>query len=179
MSQALVVTVLALCAVLFLYFLARGEAAKVNVLEDLGGRSEPVDIEAFRNLIDSEQDAYLRSQLAPGDFRRIQRLRAWAAIEYVERIARNAAVLLRLGEAARKSANPEVALAAQDIVNSALRVRIFALLALAKLYAQLALPGMGSSAADIFQRYEQLTYAASSLARLQWPANAGRVSSFL
>ncbi|HMK28780.1 MAG TPA: hypothetical protein VK473_03780 [Terriglobales bacterium] len=179
MSLTLVIAVLALGAVLFLYYLARGQSALVSNLDDLGGRTHRVDVEALRNLIDPEQELYLRTKLTPGDFRRLQRQRAWASIEYVGRIAHNAAVLLRLGEAARKNPDPRIAAAAQDIVDSALRVRIFALLALTRLFAQVALPGTATSASDIFQKYQQLTYAAGLLARLQRPAYAGRLTALL
>jgi len=179
MTLVFIIAAFALGGVLFLYYLARGEAAIIKDMEDLGGRTQPVDLDAFRNLIDPEQDRFLRRELSPPDFRRIQRLRIWAMIEYVERIAHNAAVLLRLGEAARKNANAEVAVAAQDTIDAALRVRIFSMLALAKLYTQVVLPGIVASSSDIFRRYQQLTYAAVLLARLQRPTYAGRLSSLL
>ena len=46
-----------------LYVEARRHGA-VNRLEDLSGRTRPVDLEAFRNLVDPEEENFLRSQFA-------------------------------------------------------------------------------------------------------------------
>ena len=50
-----------------------------------------------------------------------------ATLEYVKRLAHNAQVLMRLGEAARNSAEPQVAQAAQALVNNGLRMRLLAM----------------------------------------------------
>ncbi len=56
-----------------------------------------------------------------------------AALEYVQNTAHNAAFLLRMGEAATRSADPRIAQAGRQLIDSALRLRAYALLFCAKL----------------------------------------------
>jgi hypothetical protein len=171
--------VVALAAVVFLLRVARGQSSTVNDLEELPERAQPVDLEAFRNLIDQREEEYLRNQLPAGDFRRVQRQRLRAACEYVGRAAQNAAILVRLGEAARRNPEPEIAQAGQELVDKALRLRLYALLAQAKLRARILMPGARLSSAPLLDRYQNLTDAAARLSRAQKPSFAGRISAAL
>jgi hypothetical protein len=179
MTLVLVIVLAALAAALFLVRVSRGHAAAIASLEDLSGRTQPVDIEAFRNLLDPSETEFLRRHLPGSVFRQIQRERTFAAIDYVKRIAQNAAVLLRLGQAARTNPDPEVAHTAAAMVERALLVRIIAMRALAKLYLQTVLPGFDYSSIDILDRYRRLTDSTVLLVRLQRPTFAGRVGAML
>jgi len=140
---------------------------------------EPVDLRAFRNLIDPAEEDYLREQLPPGRFRVIQRKRLCTTLEYVRCVAGNAAVLLRVGEAARRDPNQEVASAARALANNALRLRVNAMLAMATLYGRLVLPGARISVGQVTDAYENLTHGLVRLARLQNPAYASRVAAVI
>src|SRR5262249_5205266 len=153
MALVLGIVLAALFAALFLVRASHGHAAAISRLEELDGRTHPVDLEAFHNLVDPAQSAFLRENLPGHEFRGIQRERALTAAEYVEHIADNAAILLRLGQAARANANPDIAQAAQQMVERALTVRMIAMRALAKLYLQALIPGIRISSADVFERY--------------------------
>ncbi len=163
----------------WLLVMARGRAADVHDLEELPARTQPVDLAAFRNLTDPAEEEYLRAQLPAKEFRRLQRERLRAALEYVGRAAGNAALLVRLGEAARRSPDPAVAQAARELVDDALRLRLYALLAGAKLRARLLLPGARLSPASLLDRYQRLTEAVGRLSRAQKPSFAGRISAAL
>ncbi len=179
MTLFIVIILLCVLGVLFFYRVARGASTHIEQVDDLGGKTSPVDLQAFRLLIDPTEESFLRRNLAAKQFRKVQRARMLAAAEYVRRINRNAAVLVRLGEAAREYSDPQVAAAASELVNNALQVRLFALFALAKLYSQAALPGMSFNVSDLFGRYQRLTETASLLTRLQRPAYAGRLAAIL
>src|SRR5271169_2783569 len=101
MTIALTLVLFSLLALLFLIRLAKGRV--LAAADDRTGHLRPVDIEAFRNLIDPAEAEFLRSRLPPSEFRAIQRERLRAAAEYISSAARNAAVLVRMGEAARLS----------------------------------------------------------------------------
>ena len=116
-----------------------------------------VDIDAFRNLIDPDEERYLRHNLPSSDFRKVQRERVLAAIEYVTCTAQNAAILMRLGDAARNSPNESTAAAGEKLVDTAIRLRLYAFHATAKLYLGLILPGARISPARIAESYEQMT----------------------
>lgn len=179
MIIAAILIVFGLVAIVLLLVVARGQGAEVRNIADLQGRTHPVDIEAFRNLVDPAEERYLREQLAPREFRRVHRLRMLAAVEYVERAAANAAILIRVGEAARTSADPELARAGQRLADTALRVRVYALLAETKLYIAAVLPGANLSLSPLVDRYAGMTDVAGTLTRMQNPAMAGRIAAEL
>lgn len=150
-------------------------APELQVLEDY---TRPVDLDAFRNLIDPAEEEYLREHLPAGKFHAVQRQRLRAALEYVQRTAYNATILMRVGEAARHDPNPEVAAAASELVNSALRLGINARLATLVLYGRILLPDARISVGRrVTETYENLTQGLVRLTRLQEPASAARISS--
>jgi len=167
MITTLVLIAIAILALAFFFGMLRGRAAAVPDVSDLRDQVRPVDLAAFRNLVDPDEESYLREHLPRGEFRAIRRERLRAGIDYVQCVVANAVLLLRVGEAARRSQDPEVAAAGQELVNSALRLRIYALLAQGKLYARILIPGLRISPARISDSYEHLAGMVSRLGRLQ------------
>jgi hypothetical protein len=145
----------------------------------LAGAIRPIDIEAFRNLINPAEDDYLRHRLPPAQFRVVRRERLRAMAAYVHIAASNAAVLVRVGQAALASGDTRIAGAAHQLVNDALLLRRNATVALARIYLALAWPNSGFAASRVVDRYEQLSGAAMLLGRLQNPAVPVRLSAIL
>jgi hypothetical protein len=139
----------------------------------------PIDIEAFRNLIDPAEENYLRRHLPPASFRLVRRQRLRAMAAYVEVAGRNAGLLVSVGQAALASGDPQVAGAAQQLVNDALLLRRNTAIALMRIYLALAWPYSGFAAVRVIERYEQLSGAAMLLGRLQNPAVPVRLSALL
>ena len=137
----------------------------------------PIDIEAFRNLINSAEDEYLRRRLPPAEFRMVRRKRLHAMAAYVHAVGNNATALVRIGEAALASGDQRVAEAAQQLVNDALLLRRNATVALARIYFALAWPYSSFAAVRVIDRYERLSGSAMLLGRLQNPAVAVRLSA--
>ncbi len=179
MILVLIFAGLALTALVVLHRAARGHVASVQSLEELEACALPVDLDAFRNLVDPAEEDYLRTHLSPAEFRRIQRRRLRAALTYVRRASHNAAVLVRLGEAARESSDPEVTRAGQDLVNSALRMRLYTTQVQARLFLLILVPGAPLSLTSVADRYQALRERVGRLCRLQQPAYAGRISAAL
>lgn len=156
---------------------ARGQSAiSVATLVDLQGRTTAIDTTAFRNLISPDEEEYLRQQLPAREFRSIRRERMRAAIAYIRCALQNAAILLRLGEAAQRSADPQLAAAGRKLVDTAIRMRLYAFFALLKLYLNLAFPGLRLSPSAVADRYEGLTDAMARFTRLQQPGLVTRIS---
>ena len=176
-TAVLVVSALAMLA--FLLRAVRGQQITVRTLEDLAGQTRPVDLEAFQNLVSEEEQEFLRANLPAAEFRSVQRERQRAAIEYIQRTAHNAAILLRLGEAARRSTDAKVAEAGQQLVDNALRLRVYAMLAVGKLYAGMAFPSARLSAGTLVESYEHLSDLAKNLAFIQNPGRPARLSALL
>ena len=89
-------------AVVVLGWAVRRQHRPAPDLHALEQYMRPLDLAAFRNLIDHDEEVYLRAQLPAAAFRSIQRQRMRAALEYVGRTAHNAGILLRAGETARR-----------------------------------------------------------------------------
>jgi hypothetical protein len=168
MTFTIIIVALALAAP-FLLVALRGQAAGSKVLDNPAAHIRSVDVDAFRNLVDPDEEEFLRSHLSPADFRRIQRERLRAAIEYVFCAAHNAAILLRLADDGRRSPDDATAEAAQKLADNALRLRLYALQAIPKLYLGMILPGSRVSPVGIAESYEQMTRQVVMLGCLQYP----------
>ena len=179
MITVLILGLFAVAMLVVLLLAVRGQGVAVCNLLDLEGRTQPVDLEAFRNLTDPREEQYLKEQLEPAEFRAVQRERMRVALGYVRRVAHNASILLRLGEAARRNTEPEVARAAGGLVESALRLRFYALLAVGLLRARMLVPDVSWSPARMAADYQGLRDHVARLSRLQVPAEAGRISAAL
>lgn len=162
----------------FLFCVVRGSHRAKGMLEEVGTVTRPVDLAAFRNLVDPAEDEFLRANLPPAAFRRVQRERLRAAIVYVQRSAANAAVLLRIGEAMSRE-EPEMAALGREIADAALRLRMYALMVLVVLHARVWFPQIGAPVAEVSTRYEHLRDQFGRLARTRRPAEAGHLMAAL
>jgi len=165
MTLAIILALLAVAVPPVLIWMAKGRIWSSRSVE----RIQPVDLEAFRNLIDPEEEEFLRVNLPAADFRKIQRERLRAAVEYISCARDNAAVLLHLAEPARRSTEPAVAEAAARLINDAVSLRLYALLVIPKLYVGMVLPGRPVIPVRVADRYEQLTRQVARLG-LRTPA---------
>lgn len=147
--------------------------------EELKRRIRLVDLEAFRNLTDPSEEQFLRNNLPPSEFRAIQRQRLRAAIDYLGGVSHNAALLLPLGQAARRSADARIAEAGRNLVDEAVRLRLFSVLARGKLCVRFVLPEAAWQPGGIEDRYQHLTEGAAQLGRLQYPGRGSLVSRAL
>lgn len=169
----------ALAILMLLLYVEGGQNSAVNDLDDLAGRTRPVDLEAFRNLVDPREEDFLRDHLLPQQFRSVQRQRLRAAREYIWNTAHNATFLLRLGEAAMRSPDPRIAQAGKQLIHSALRLRAYSLLSCAKLYVRTLFPEARLSYGELADNYQHLSALASQLALIQHPTQAARLSALL
>ncbi|HTR65272.1 MAG TPA: hypothetical protein VMH85_05845 [Terriglobales bacterium] len=158
---------LALLALLVLIRLAKGRAFPARSGQASLAQVHPVDIQAFRNLTDPAEEEFLRQNLPPAEFKKVQRERLRAAVDYISCAAANAAILVRVGESARRSPVPEVAEAGEKLVDSAIRLRIYAFQALAKLYVAILFPAAQISPAGLAENYERMTRVVFLLGRLR------------
>jgi uncharacterized membrane protein YgdD (TMEM256/DUF423 family) len=178
MVMILIVVLGAVAAIAAGLTLARGRARAVRQIGQVTAEVRSVDLVAFRNLMDSREEEYLRKWLPPASFRRVHRLRMRAAQDYISGAAGNAAVLIRLGEAARQSADAEVAEAARVLVNDAIRLRMLAALALLRVSVAGIIPSVGVSRLPVGEQYERVVGQLGMLGRLQkFPQTTRAVSS--
>jgi len=179
MIITLILILLALAALVFFVVRGFGPSRLVKDQAELNANIRPVDLEAFRNLIDPGEEEFLLNNLPAGDFRAIQRERLRAAIDYLAAVSHNAALLLYLGLSARRSADPRIAEAAQNLVDNALRLRLFSALAVCKLWLRIAFPGALLQPAGVAELYQLMTERAAQLGRLQYSNNGALISRTL
>lgn len=159
-----ILTFVALAFLLFLgsqvrgHYTARDQAAHA-------GRLRPVDLDAFENLTDPEEEQFLRVHLTPAEFRGVQRDRIRAARMYVVALSENAGVLVVVGQSARSHPNPEVAAAGLEIIQRSLRLKVWCLLAIFRLSAAMVFPTILSPSSRIANQYLLVTYMAANLPR--------------
>jgi hypothetical protein len=141
----------------------------------LASQVYPLDIEAFRNLADPAEDAYLRRRLPVSEYRMVRRARLRALAAYVQTAGRNATILFRVGQDALASSDAATAEAARELANQALLLRHNAALVLLRIYLAMAWPNSRLAAGPILERYNRLSGAAMLLGRLQNPAVPVRI----
>src|SRR5438128_2009663 len=120
MTITVIAIVLGCSSLAALYFCARGHCAAVKAISDLEGRTIPIDLIAFQKLIDPADREFLRENLPRKNYRRIQRNRNLALMNYVRCAAQNAAILIRVGESLREASNLEVRANAARLTESAI-----------------------------------------------------------
>jgi hypothetical protein len=157
MTLAVFFVILSALALVALVFLAKGHwfgrAAAVPHPSEL----QPIDVEAFRNLIDESEEEYLRETLHGREFRRIHRERMMAAVEYVRGAYRNAGILVQIAQAAKESPDPAVASAAERLFEGAIQLRLYAFQVIPTLYVSAFFPGRSRAPQRLLERYDTLT----------------------
>jgi hypothetical protein len=172
-------TAFAFVGLALVYWAVRGQRVELFAPTDLERYAHPVDLAAFEALLDRENEAFLRAELSPAELRAFLRGRCRLAADYTRRVAANAAILTRLAELARHSADPATARAGAELANAALELRLLALLSYARLRLELLHPAAPHYVRRIAGSYELLADRASSVASLLEPASGMRCARAL
>jgi hypothetical protein len=135
----------------------------------------PMDVAAFRNLVDPAEDDYLRRRLPASDFRLVRRERLRAMAAYVQLAKRNAEVLVRIAQNSTLAADAQTAEAARRLEDHAHLLQRNCTFAIVKIYIALAWPNSSLAAAPVLQGYKELNNSAMLLGRLQNPAATMRI----
>ncbi len=115
-----------------------------------------LDIDAFRNLVDPSEEAFLRDNLPPKKFREIRRQRAWAALIYTREAGKAAAALAMVAQAAQRSSDPRIAASGAQVAENAFRLRLQTTRASLQLLTEIVLPVMPSRSLPLFvDQYER------------------------
>ncbi len=166
--MTLIVIILALCAIglFFTALRSRKKQARQNL--------RPIDMKAFRAITSRNDEVFLRRRLPHSEFSRLKRRRIRVTMLYVKRMANNAAVVMRIGEMARTSANPDVARLAAQISETASQIRLQCIVAFAKLSIEFAVPSLQLNPAMLEPSYQALR---DNIARLGQLQNAAPLSA--
>ena len=171
LAQGLVVTWLlvavALCALAMLLYIAIRNRARRVTLEEAVEAVRSLDLDAFRNLVDPDEEAFLRDSLPPKEFRKIKRQRVWAAIIYVREVGRAAAALAAVGQAAQRSSDAAMATSGLQVAENAFRLRLQAARVSFHLLTEIILPDLQSrSFPTLLDQYHRSAETLFQLGRL-------------
>lgn len=175
MIFAIFIVVVAVLSLALIFRLSFSRALQASADSSLAKQIQPIDVAAFRNLVDPAEDDYLRRRLPAAEFRTVRRERLRAMAAYVQVAGRNAAILVRIGQTALASPDAQTAEAARQLVDNALLLRRNAAIAWLKIHIALAWPTSGFAAAPVLRGYERLNGSAMLLGRLQNPAASVRI----
>lgn len=170
MMFSLIVVIASIIALFVVLFLIKDYYASVRDLGQLATQLRSVDVDAFRNLMDEREHQYLREHLPSAEFRVVHRERMLAAAEYVRCAAHNAGILIRLAEAARSSEDNDIAATAERLLQNAIRLRLYALHAIPRLYICALIPGAHLGQGLVPETYGNLTRQLIMLGCLHYPA---------
>jgi len=125
----------------------------------------PIDLDAFQNLTDPEEDRFLMANLTAKEFREAQRYRIRAAKTYVVALSENAGILVAAGQSARYHSDPAIAAMGLEIFQRAIKLKVWCMFALVRLNAALIYPARLSPSSGIANQYQRVTYIAANLGR--------------
>lgn len=177
MTIPLIFVAAGILALIVVVYLFSGTRVKGGNLDDLAAQLRPIDVSAFRNLIDEHEEQFLRASLPWLEFRSIHRERMLAAVDYIRGAARNAGILIRLAEAGMSESDPEIVTAAQSLLDSATRVRMYSFQAVPRFYMSILLPGVNHAPYSLTERYDAMTRQAVTLNCLRPRSHAVAVVS--
>lgn len=149
MTLLIVVVIASILTLILVLTLLKDQNSGEIQLDALAAQLKPIDVRAFRNLVDENEREYLRHNLSSSDFRSIQRERMKAASEYVRCATFNAGILIRLGEAARHSTDPELAAAGGRLQENAAQFRLHAIGEMPRLYVSMLIPSVSWSSGEL------------------------------
>lgn len=179
MTLAIVLVLVAALALVVIVGLTASRSLQISGRLSGARQIEPIDVEAFRNLVNPSENEYLRHRLLPSEFRKVQRERLRAAASYIRAAGRNAGVLAAIGQAALGASDQATVEAARQLVDNALLLRRNATAALLRIYVALLWPQSAAAGTPVLIGYEQLSGRAMLLGRLQNPAVPVRISANL
>jgi hypothetical protein len=149
------VAVAFIALVILVYVAIRNRTRRVD-LEETVQAFRSLDIEAFRNLVDPAEEAFLSDHLPPRKFREIKRQRAWAALLYAWEAGSAATALARVGQAAQRSLDPEIAASGVQVAEDAFRLRLQSVRVSLHLLTEILVPDLSSRALPpLVDQYER------------------------
>jgi hypothetical protein len=170
-----ILVALACCALGIVLHLAIRNRSHSLGLEKAAEDFRALDVEAFRNLVDPEEEAFLRINLPPRSFREVKRRRAWVATVYAWEAGKAATGLARIGQAAQRSSDPKIAASGVQLAEVAFRLRFQTIGACLRLLIEILLPDLRNRSFPVFVDHYEV--AAQTLSRLRGFSSGARVAA--
>jgi hypothetical protein len=173
------VIAIALAAAMAMYLALRGHHRGLTRIEEIEASTSPVNLKCFARITDINEQQFLKSMLPPNAFRRIQRERVLISIQYVRLAARNASVLIRIGEIQSGDSNIEIRERAKKLVEESFQLRLVCLVAIVMLCISFVFPEQNISIFDLIAKYESMSDSLGLLGMATNPLLASRARTWL
>jgi len=156
MSESMVFVLIAFVLLAVFVALAIRRGRDADNLEPALATIRALDIEAFRNLVDPDEEAFLRASLTAAEFRRVKRERTRAALAYISQLSDVALQFARFGSAAQQNSDSGLANLGRQIATSGVYLRLRTLDARARLTLALAFPALPARPLpSLLQQYDR------------------------
>ena len=169
MVSTLTILLASVLCLWLVWIILRPGTPPIQSLDDWDSKKHEVDLAAFRLLLDPAEEEYLRKSLPPPQFRAFQRRRLKLALDSLDLVEKNAAMLMKLGQLAKHGANQKLAQEAEELIYGTLRLRVNLLLVKPCLWLKLLLPDWRVSIPTFAIPYEELLgYFGRIRQQLRW-----------
>lgn len=128
MVSTLVVLGVIAVALVLAWSLLRSGHSDIRSLENWEAQRHEIDIPIFQLLLDRDEERYLRSSLPRNQFFAFQRMRIRLALRMLRLVEENASMSMSLGQLAKIKRDPVLTQAANEVVATAIQLRLNLLL---------------------------------------------------
>jgi hypothetical protein len=108
--------------------LLRSREPHIGTLQEWEARKHEIDIAILQALLDRNEERYLRNSLTRNHFRAFQRRRLCLVVHMLGLIEENAGMVMKLGQLARLKGDPVLTHEADELVATAIQLRLNLLL---------------------------------------------------
>jgi hypothetical protein len=148
---------IAIIAGLSLFAIMRRRAGQITGIEDFEARWRQVDMAAFMNLSDPQEERYLQQNLPSAEFRQIQRERVIVMWEYLSRLSANTKLMVQAGQMVQHTSIGDTAVAARQFVSSAMQTRMAIFMAEGSLVLKFVFPATADPIHELARKYDSLS----------------------
>jgi len=156
MVSTLVILAVAALAVACAYGLLRSGYPAIHNGHDWDEKKHDIDVQIFRILLDRNEELQLRSFLSRDQFATFQKRRIRLALRMLELVDENAGMLMELGRLAKIKGDPALRQKVDELIATALQLRLNLFLARLCLYLKWFFPSATVSLPAFEVRYQQL-----------------------
>src|ERR1700686_618690 len=156
MVSTLVILAVASLALVLAYGLLRSGYPEIRSGRDLEEKKHEVDVQIFRILLDRNDELQLRSFLSQNQFAVFQRRRIHLGLRMLRLVDQNAGMLMELGRLAKMKGDPALTQKVDELIATALQLRLNLFLARLCLYLKWLFPSSTVSLPAFEVRYQHL-----------------------
>jgi hypothetical protein len=156
MVSTLLILAVAVLALACAHGLLRSGNPEIRSGRDWNDKKHEIDVQIFRVLLDRNEELQLRSFLSQNQFAAFQRRRIRLALRMLELVDENAGMLMELGRLAKIKGDPALTQKVDELIATALQLRLNLFLAKFCLYLKWLFPSSSVSLPAFEVRYQHL-----------------------